>query len=82
MSCLCDGVRKGGCMMDKGRRGGGLDLRAAEELGAGEDGAVVACVGKVDAGGVLDHVEKGKRDDVHGGVWGCVSTEGRGGGEV
>jgi len=54
----------------EGGRGDGLDLGAAQELRAREDGAVVACVGKVDRGGVLDGGEEGERDDVHGAVWG------------
>ena len=46
----------------------GFDLRAGEELGAREDGAVVAGVGEVDERGRFDADEEGDGDDVHGGV--------------
>jgi hypothetical protein len=45
-------------------------MRAAQKLRARERGAVVACVGKIDRGGVLDGGEEGDRDDVDGRV--CV----------
>ena len=53
-----------------GKGGNGLDLRAAQELRAGERGAVVACVGEIDRGGVLDGGEEGDGDNVDGRV--CV----------
>ena len=46
-----------------------LDFGAAEELGAREEGAVIACVGEVDRGWVLDGGQEGQGDDVDGGVW-------------
>ena len=47
----------------------GFDLRTGEELGAGEDGAVVAGVGEVDERGGFDADEEGDGDNVYGRVW-------------
>lgn len=50
-----------------------FELRAGEELATGEEGAIVARVGKVDCrGGGLDRVEEGEGDDVDGGVGAVV----------
>jgi hypothetical protein len=58
----------------------GFDFGAGEELGVGEDGAVVAGVGEVEERGSFDVVEEGNGDNVDGRVWGFVrSDDGAGG---